>query len=468
MTAIVSRPLTSAVLTQPVPLTVGREATLDIVIANSSGQQSVQCNQIIVVIPAGNLPQDLLPTGQKTRASTESTAGAWSFTRIKEDALNRVPDGERPTFSGTTKYGYQATPHKDAVHTFAKVKLHLVLEIPRVNDEVGTATIEVRSHVRNSDDDDWRWEYSFHQLGKYPARANLTPVANLHIVEGEADSKKIVTQISRDKKFTLKWDGPDIAYTLYSPIFDGGCIQVAKNKKNDLCHTIEAGVITRDTTFVLQSTSQSGLHEQGSYLAITLTATEPTFPSMEITENIRAANVTATRMLKSSKFEVRSQHDSVNIQGGKLVATKLLFSEGDIGAQGRVFIKGQHHATGERFTPRAIPGSSLPVPGSGKGNLLWVPSSIPPQVAKLGGITAGGTDTSIARYLFGEASDSAYISATWNFDEASRRAENGTYIYAIKPQPLEDVIDLWEDYRDILILTQVPSHAIVGTHFVAI
>ncbi|GGX54854.1 hypothetical protein [Streptomyces noursei] len=340
-TAIRRRPsLTSAVLTQPVPLATGSGATLDIVISNG-GQQPIHCDQIIVVIPVGDLAQDLLPPNQKIKASAQSTAGAWSFTQMQQGALEGIPDDEEFIFNGTTQDSYRATRQDNSVHAFTKTGLHLTLEIPTVNDEVGTASIEIRSHIRNSDDGNWRWEYSHHQLDKYPARANLTPVANLHIVEGEADSKKIVTQISRDKKFTLKWDGPDIAYTLYSPAFKNGHVEVTKGEKKEHYHTVDAGVVTRDTTFTLRAKSPSRHRKRDSYLTTTLTITEPKFPSMDIAGHIRAASITAGESVRSQEVKVHDEHGSVSIRDGKLTATKQLFSEGEIATNGNFWIKGK-------------------------------------------------------------------------------------------------------------------------------
>ncbi|RLU76095.1 hypothetical protein CTZ27_38660, partial [Streptomyces griseocarneus] len=165
--------LTTAVLTQPVPLAVGQPAALDIIISNG-GQHPVHCDQIIIILPTGHLAQDLLDPNQHPNASAHDTTGTWTFTQIQPGVLEGLPPGEEHTF-------YQATPDpSDTTHTFTKAGLRLHLDNFHTNNEVGTTRLEIRTHVRHPGTNNaWTWEHSHHHLDKYPARPDLVPLTNL-------------------------------------------------------------------------------------------------------------------------------------------------------------------------------------------------------------------------------------------------------------------------------------------------
>ncbi|RLU79744.1 hypothetical protein CTZ27_36580, partial [Streptomyces griseocarneus] len=140
--------------------------------------------------------------------------------------------------------------------------------------------LEIRTHVRHPGTNNaWTWEHSHHHLDKYPARPDLVPLTNLHIVQGDASSNTVITQTQRNQKFTLKWDGPNTPYTLYSPTLPNGNIELSESTRQ---HTIEKGV-ERDTTFTLRATAQSEGHQKDSYLTTTITIEKPILPHLTVT-----------------------------------------------------------------------------------------------------------------------------------------------------------------------------------------
>ncbi|WP_116209051.1 hypothetical protein [Streptomyces olivoreticuli] len=349
--------MTTAVLTQPVPLAVGQPAALDIIISNG-GQHPVHCDQIIIVLPAGHLAQDLLAPGERPNTTAHDTTRTWTFTQIQPGVIEGQPPDEEHTF-------YKATPDTDnTTHAFTRAGLRLRLDNFHTNEEVGTARLEVRTHVRHpGTNDTWTWEYSHHYLDKYPARPDLVPLTNLRIVQGGASSETVITQTERNQKFTLKWDGPNTAYTLYSPTLPNGKTDLADTVRD---HTIEKGV-ERDTTFTLCATAQSVGHQKDSYLTTTIAVEEPSFPHLTVDkitangeENWRGSKLLtidgALRVEKESHFfgTVCGGKGTLTV-GDDVVAQKDLTVSKDMNVAGAVEATGDITTDAQFLDPKGTP-----------------------------------------------------------------------------------------------------------------
>ncbi|WP_188273852.1 polymer-forming cytoskeletal protein [Streptomyces sp. CBMA152] len=319
--------LTTAVLTNPAPLAVDQPAQLDVIFSNR-GQQDVYCDQIIVTLPVGHLAQDLIHTHEHIHTTAHDTSGTWTFTQVQDGAIEGLPPDEEHRFAG------KATPAAGSEKTIAAAGLRLHLDNLQINSQIGSATVGVHAHIRRLGDETWSWEHNHHRLDKYPARPDLVPVANLRIIEGGPDSTNdVITQIDRGKKITLRWDGPDTAYTLHSTVLENGKAEIAKGKRH---YTVEAGLVKRDTTFILQATRQDDGHQKDAYLTTTIGVTSPKFNGTIVARDIAA----------EEKLIVGSENFDGMEKGDTWVGGTSTFRNGIQGEKEELTVKGKLKAAG--------------------------------------------------------------------------------------------------------------------------
>ncbi|WP_162889905.1 hypothetical protein [Streptomyces olivoreticuli] len=337
-TAPPRKALTTAVLTDPVPLAISQPAALDIIISNG-GQREVYCDQIIVILPAGTLAQDLIKTSEKIQASANDRPRAWSFSEVEDGVLEGIPTGEEYVFPGANK---KIIFKSSDSNSFTENGLRLHLDGFSVNSEVGTATIAVRTHIRNPGDTDYAWETEYHRLDKYPARPDLVPLANLRIVKGDQSGDTIVTQVGKGDKFTLKWDGPDTDYTLHSPAIFKGEVTLPSATR---FYVVEGGV-ERDTTFTLHATYQKDTHQRTAYLTTTIGVTNPiiesaTIGTAQITQKLTAGNVECSNVTATGVIEGKSSITAAGYIESKsnITAAGYIESKSNITAVGYLWSK---------------------------------------------------------------------------------------------------------------------------------
>ncbi|MBD0743019.1 hypothetical protein [Streptomyces sp. CBMA152] len=328
-TSTLPQTLTTAVLTNPVPLAVGEQAQLDVIISNG-GQQDVYCDQIVVTLPVGSLAQDLVHTHERINTTAHDTSGTWTFTQIQEGAVEGIPADEEHRFHG------KATPTSGSEKAIAAAGLRLHLDNLQINSQVGSATVGVHAHIRRPGDSTWTWEHTHHRLDKYPARPDLVPVTNLRIVKGGPDSKEVITQINAGQEFTLKWDGPGdkVAYILY------GAPQGPKEfLGSQHSYTVEGG-IKRDATFTLLARAQEvGGHQKETYLATAVIVTDPEFDKLTVDGVIEAKDVAAREKLLVGSTNFGDMNKGDVRVGGKLNLSAGLGVTGDVSVDGDIEMK---------------------------------------------------------------------------------------------------------------------------------
>jgi hypothetical protein len=257
--------LDHAVRTKPDPLEANLSgpsvAELGVIVSNG-GNFAVRCTAIVIELPVGTRPRDLVATGVGIVA-TVSTPG-WTRT-----SQNVGPTQARFEFKPTAG---------EAVITEDPVSFKLT-GVP-VNSAVGVAYPRITETSAKGQDTPVT-RTGFARLPKFPAGTTATfPVGtNLRVYAGEAPiaGRPPAAIVAQGSKVTVAWNAAQgVVRHLHYRDQDAG-IPITDGQTRMVC-----GPLVRETTFTVQTVSQIGGQTVVRYDAFTVQVDVPEYPKATV------------------------------------------------------------------------------------------------------------------------------------------------------------------------------------------
>ncbi|MEH6374005.1 hypothetical protein V7793_06600 [Streptomyces sp. KLMMK] len=271
--------LTYSLATVPAPLATGRPAHIDVVVSNS-GTEAVLCKQILLVLPTGDLAQDLVPAGHRVVATVEPS-DQWTTDEIESGVLLTLPQDDMAAFApgGTPVTVRPATGESVSLTTHG---LLLRLKDFKANALAGTALLRIRETVSVDNGRTWETHQVTLPLAKYPPAEALTPdvvgdlVVRLADVNGNPGSTP-VTLLKRGQGAVLTWTAPPDATCVVH--YDGSSSELPSGREK---WEFPVRTLTRDTHFLVQVTLKRSGETITHHLSTTVAVEEPAFPSLTV------------------------------------------------------------------------------------------------------------------------------------------------------------------------------------------
>ncbi|MEU1671213.1 hypothetical protein ABZ752_04160 [Streptomyces roseifaciens] len=274
--------LTYSLATVPAPLATDRPAHIDIVVSNS-GTEAVLCKQILLVLPTGDLAQDLVPAGHRVVATVEPS-DQWTTDEIESGVLLTLPQDEMAAFApGSTPVTVRpATGESVSLTTHG---LLLRLKDFKANALAGTALLRIRETVSVDNGKTWETHQVTLPLAKYPPAEALTAdvVGDLVLREADVDDNPDsapVTLLTPGQKAVLTWTAPSDA-TCYVHYGDGKRSEALSGR--DKWRFPVTG-LTRDTQFHVRVMLQRSGETITHHLSTAVAVAEPVFPQLTVTK----------------------------------------------------------------------------------------------------------------------------------------------------------------------------------------
>ncbi|GGX75260.1 hypothetical protein [Streptomyces hiroshimensis] len=272
--------LTYSLATVPAPLATGRPAHIDIVVSNS-GTEAVLCKQILLVLPTGDLAQDLVPAGHRVVATVEPS-DQWTTDEIESGVLLTLPQDEMAAFApgGTPVTVRPATGESVSLTTHG---LLLRLKDFKANALAGTALLRIRETVSVDNGQTWETNQLVLPLAKYPPAEALTAdvVGDLVLRKDDFNDNPgsaPVTLLTSDQKAVLTWTAPSDA-TCVVYYGDGQFSEPLSGR--DKWEFPVTG-LTRDTQFQVRVTLQRSGETITHHLSTAVAVAEPVLPHLTV------------------------------------------------------------------------------------------------------------------------------------------------------------------------------------------
>ncbi|MEU5418235.1 hypothetical protein ACFY1P_03945 [Streptomyces sp. NPDC001407] len=383
--------LTYSMATVPAPLATDRPAHIDIVVSNS-GTEAVWCKQILVVLPAGDLAQDLVPA-EHSITPTVQPSGQWTVGKIEGGVFLALPKDEMAAFTaGGTPLTVR--PTKGESVSLTTDGLLLRLKVLQTNTLAGTALLRVRETV-SVDNETWETNEVVLPLAKYPSAEALTAdvVGNLALHEAGTNgnpSSTPATLLKPGQEAVLSWTAPsDAVCDVY---YDGGKHAATLSKQSTWEHRVTG--LTRDTHFHVQVELDRSGGKITHHLSTAVAVEEPTFPQLTVTKITAGGRrgkyeqplLTidgAVRVEKDSHFsgmvEVEKEsHFYGTVYGGEgtltvgdaILAKRSLTAEADVTVKGKLTAQNDVETKKLAVTEKALVGSTN-FSGMADGD-LWI------------------------------------------------------------------------------------------------
>ncbi|MFI0915415.1 hypothetical protein [Streptomyces abikoensis] len=275
--------LTYGLATVPAPLATDRSAHIDIVVSNS-GTEAVLCKQILVVLPTGDLAQDLVPAGHRVVPTVEP-ADQWTVDEIESGVLLTLPQDDMAAFTagGTPLTVRPASGESVSLTTHG---LLLRLKDFKANGLAGTALLRVRETVSVDNGQTWETNQVVLPVAKYPAVEALTADVVGDLVLREADingnpGSVPVTLLAPGQKAILTWAAPSDA--ICDVYFDGRHAGPLTGQEK---WQFPVTGLTRDTHFHVQVTLKRSGDTITHHLSTAVAVEEPVFPHLTVTGDL--------------------------------------------------------------------------------------------------------------------------------------------------------------------------------------
>ncbi|MBU8553881.1 hypothetical protein IMX12_34555 [Streptomyces sp. Babs14] len=273
--------LTYSLATAPATPATGRPARLYLVVSNS-GTVPVLCKQIVVVLPTGDLAQDLVPAGQHLLASVEP-ADQWTVDQLQDGVLLTLPQDETAAFPGSGTELKVVPANGESVSLTTHGLLVRVKDL-RINARTGTALLRIRETVSVDNGNTWEDHQVTLSVAKYPPEEALTDdvVGNLAVHAVDTEGNPSATPVTLLKpghrgKAVLTWTAPPDA--VCEVHYDGRePARLSGREKWQLPVTD----ITRDTHFRVQVTLQRSGETITHHLTTAVAVAEPVIPRLTV------------------------------------------------------------------------------------------------------------------------------------------------------------------------------------------
>ncbi|WP_367139737.1 MULTISPECIES: hypothetical protein [Streptomyces] len=271
--------LTYSLATVPAPLATDRPAHIDVVVSNS-GTEAVLCKQIVLVLPTGDLAQDLVPAGHRVVPTVEP-ADQWTVDEIESGVLLTLPQDDLAAFTaGGTPLAVRPVSGESVSLTTHGLLLRL--KDFKANALAGTALLRIRETVSVDNARTWETHQVILPLAKYPPAEALTAdvVGDLALREADADDNPgstPVTLLAPGRKAVLTWTAPsDADCDIY---FDGR--HAGPLSGQDKWQFPVTG-LTRDTHFQVRVTLKRSGETITHHLSTAVAVEEPVLPQLTV------------------------------------------------------------------------------------------------------------------------------------------------------------------------------------------
>ncbi|MGI5335983.1 hypothetical protein ACQEVS_00580 [Streptomyces sp. CA-181903] len=279
-------PLDYAARTEPDPLEANLSgpspADLSVVVSNR-GFVAVRCSSIVVDLPVGSRPRDLLATGTGIEASV--TTPGWAKT-----GETAGPDQARFEFRPVSGEAEIAADPVTFTFTGLSVNSAVGVAYPRITETSATGQDPLLPRER------------FVRLPKFPAGASAAPSAgtNLRVYAGERpdDGQPPAVRVPHGSKVTVVWDpAPNVVRRLHHQDQAAGA-EIAEGQTSLVC-----GPLYRETTFTLQTVAQVEGQPVSRYDSCTVQVDVPEYP-MVILPNGSLSDVASAGLRITSPVRV--------------------------------------------------------------------------------------------------------------------------------------------------------------------
>ncbi|MBU6530073.1 hypothetical protein ACFUIW_28940 [Streptomyces sp. NPDC057245] len=272
--------LTYSLATVPATLATDRPAHLYVVVSNS-GPRDVLCQQISVVLPAGDLPKHLVPARQQVTVTAEP-ADQWTVDEIQDGVLLALPQDETAAFPAAE--GTKVTVRPVNGEPVSPTTHGLLLRITdfRTNARAGTALLAIQETVSVDRGDTWEEHHVSLAVAKFPPAEALTAdvVGDLALYEADAQGNPRstpATLLKPDQKTVLTWTAPpDAVCDVYYG--DKPPVQLTRQEKWQLPVT----GITRDTHFRVRVTLKRSGETITHHLSTAVAVEEPAIDRLTV------------------------------------------------------------------------------------------------------------------------------------------------------------------------------------------
>ncbi|MFF4159170.1 hypothetical protein [Streptomyces sp. NPDC001678] len=272
--------LTYSLATVPAPLATDRPAHIDVVVSNS-GTEAVLCKQILLVLPTGDLAQDLVPAGHRV-VPTAEPADQWTVDEIESGVLLTLPQDDIAAFTagGTPLTVRPVTGESVSLTTHG---LLLRLKDFKANGVAGTALLRIRETVSVDNGQTWETHQVTLPLAKYPPAEALTADVVGDLVVREADDNgnpgsNPVTQLKPGRKAVLTWTAPSDA--VCDVHYGDGQYSGPLSGRDKWQFPLPG--LTRDTHFQVRVTLKRSGETITHHLSTAVAVEEPVFPHLTV------------------------------------------------------------------------------------------------------------------------------------------------------------------------------------------
>ncbi|AZQ69845.1 hypothetical protein EKH77_00155 [Streptomyces luteoverticillatus] len=381
--------LTYGLATVPAPLATDRSAHIDIVVSNS-GTEAVLCKQILVVLPTGDLAQDLVPAGHRVVPTVEPV-DQWTVDEIESGVLLTLPQDDMAAFTagGTPLTVRPASGESVSLTTHG---LLLRLKDFKANGLAGTALLRVRETVSVDNGQTWETNQVVLPVAKYPAVEALTADVVGDLVLREADingnpGSVPVTLLAPGQKAILTWAAPSDA--ICDVYFDGRHAGPLTGQEK---WQFPVTGLTRDTHFHVQVTLKRSGDTITQHLSTAVAVAKPVLEQLTVTQ-LTAVKITSGGRTNNDGHQLltiegavevdKESHFHGNVYGGNgtlivgdaVVAKKSLSAEEQVTVTGSLTaqtVKARDEVLGKKLavTEKALVGSTN-FSGMDNGD-LWI------------------------------------------------------------------------------------------------
>lgn len=258
-------PLDYGSRTRPDPLeaNLSEPSTADLsIVVSNRGFVEVRCSSIVVDLPVGGRPRDLLATGTGIEASV--TTPGWT------KAGETVGPGQA-RFEFQPVSGEAVIAADPVSFTFNDISVNSAVGVayPRITETSAIGQDPLLPRER------------FIRLPKFPTGVSDRPTAgtNLRVYAGErpADDQPPAVRVPHGSKTTVTWDAaPNVVRHLHYQDQATGT-EIGPGQTSVVC-----GPLHRETTFTLQTVSQAGGEPITRYDSYTVQMDVPDYPSVTL------------------------------------------------------------------------------------------------------------------------------------------------------------------------------------------
>ncbi|MER5890610.1 hypothetical protein ABT160_42865 [Streptomyces sp. NPDC001941] len=354
-------------------------ADIDIIVSNT-GSNPVKCRKIMLLVPLGDLAQDLGTAGQSLAASV-SPSETWTIGAVQDDVLLALPHTEEAVFeaASSTCRQLQVSPAQGEA-VVDQEGLHIHIAGVKINSKVGTSHITVNEEASDTANPEFATRSLSLSITKFAYRGSGDPLhAHPGINRGLAafDAKTDVPagRVAAGTELKLTWNHRrDDLHELY---INGSRVPDNNDQiKLGSSYTVPKDTVKMDTIFTLKTTipDVSNQPQPPRWDHVTVTVNNPTLEAL------------TTMGLVTSK-------------GGVTVADgKELKATGEVNATGLVTANSGLTVTGDTALQKLTSGAAFVTSLDAKGGVIQTTgalmaggTSVDSLDAREGAITTDGT-----------------------------------------------------------------------------